>query len=204
MKNSNRIDTRRLVQLALLAAITLVMAYTPLGYFRTPFLNVSFLTVPVAIGAILLGPAAGALLGLIFGLTSFADAFTGGGMKAILLTLNPAACFITTVVARLLCGLICGLLFAALAKALKGGKLAYILAAIACPLCNTIFFMDFVMLFYFRSDYIQGKCAELGVGNPFTLIIALVGVQGLIELVVCGILASVISMAVAKFLQKKV
>jgi uncharacterized membrane protein len=202
MKNTNHMGTRRMVQLALLAAITLVMAYTPLGYFRTPVLSVSFLTVPVAIGAILLGPTAGALLGLIFGLTSFADAFTGGGMKAMLLALNPAACFATTVVARLLCGLLCGLIFAALSKATHGGKRAYILAALSCPLFNTVFFMGFIMLFYYNTDYVQGFCEKYGVANPFSLILAMVGIQGLIELVVCGILATVISMAVAKFLKK--
>ena len=202
MKNTNRMETRRLVQLALLAAITLVMAYTPLGYFRTPVLSVSFLTVPVAIGAMLLGPGAGALLGLIFGLTSFADAFTGGGMKAILLTLNPAACFVTTVVARVLCGFLCGLVFAGLSKAMKGGKLSYVLSALTCPLFNTVLFMGFIMLFYWNSEYIQEKCTALGVMNPFSLVIAMVGVQGLIELAVCGVLASVVSIAVANFLKK--
>ena len=62
MKYMEKSGTRRLVQLALLVAITLVMAFTPLGYFRTPLLSVSFLTVPVAIGAIVLGPGAGALI----------------------------------------------------------------------------------------------------------------------------------------------
>ena len=69
-------NIRYLTELSLLVAITLVMAYTPLGYLKTPVLNLSFLTVPVAIGAMLLGPAAGAILGLVFGLTSFAEAFT--------------------------------------------------------------------------------------------------------------------------------
>ena len=50
-------NIRYLTELSLLVAITLVMAYTPLGYLKTPVLNLSFLTVPVAIGAMLLGPA---------------------------------------------------------------------------------------------------------------------------------------------------
>ncbi len=66
MNHKNQ-SVRNMTQMALLMAITLVMAYTPLGYLRTPLLSVSFLTVPVAIGAILMGPAAGAVLGTIFG-----------------------------------------------------------------------------------------------------------------------------------------
>lgn len=202
MKTQNRTNIRFLTQLALLMAITVVMAYTPLGYLRTPVLSVSFLTVPVAIGAIVLGPVAGAVLGLTFGLTSFYDAFTAGGMKAILLQLNPAACFVTTVVARVLCGLLCALVFAALARVLKGGKAAYAIAALSCPLFNTIFFMGFIMLFYYNSDYVQGLCQTYGVGNPIALILAMVGVQGAIELVVCGILATAISIPVCKYLKK--
>ncbi len=195
-------QVRQMTQLAMLAAIILVMAYTPLGYLRTPVLSMSFLTVPVAIGAILMGPMSGAILGTIFGLTSFAEAFTGGGMKATLLAINPVYCFITTVFARLLCGLLCGLVFYGLNKALHGKKLAYILAALACPACNTIFFMGFIMLFYFKTDYIQGLCAANGAFNPVTLTLAMVGVQGLIELVVCGLVTSVVSLALAKALRK--
>ncbi len=202
MKYMEKSGTRRLVQLALLVAITLVMAFTPLGYFRTPLLSVSFLTVPVAIGAIVLGPGAGALLGLTFGLTSFYDAFVGGGMKAMLLQISPVGCFVVTVGARVLCGLLCGLVFAGARRLLKGKKAAYVLAALSCPLFNTVFFMGFIMLFYFRTDYVQGFCAKYGVANPLSLILAMVGVQGLIELVVCGILGSVISMAVTKALKK--
>ena len=197
-------NIRYLTELSLLVAITLVMAYTPLGYLKTPVLNLSFLTVPVAIGAMLLGPAAGAILGLVFGLTSFAEAFTGGGMKAMLLTLNPMACFVTTVVARVLCGLLCGLVFAALAKITKGRPVAYVVGALSCPFFNTLFFMGFIMLFYYGTDYVQGFCATYGVSNPFALVLAMVGVQGTIELVVCGLLASAVSKAVSLALGKGV
>ncbi len=200
-QNANKVH--RMTQLALLVAITLVMAYTPLGYFRTPILSVSFLTVPVAIGAILMGPTTGAILGTVFGLTSFADAFTGGGMKAMLLTINPVYCFITTVFARLLCGLVCGLVFYALNKALHGSKLSYVLSALVCPAANTVFFMGFIMLFYFNSDYVQGLCTNYGVTNPIALIVAMVGIQGLIELVICGAVASAVCIPLAKYLHKK-
>ena len=67
-------NTRRLTQLALLLALVLIMSYTPLGYLPVGPLTLSLLTIPVAIGAMLLGPAAGAVLGGAFGLTSFFNA----------------------------------------------------------------------------------------------------------------------------------
>ena len=53
----------------------LVMAFTPLGYFQTMGLSITFLTVPVAVGAIILGPKGGAICGLAFGITSFMQCF---------------------------------------------------------------------------------------------------------------------------------
>ena len=44
----NRTNTRWLTQLALLAAILLVMNYTPVGYLQLGPLSASLLTVPVS------------------------------------------------------------------------------------------------------------------------------------------------------------
>ena len=70
----NRTNTRWLTQLALLVAVLLVMNYTPLGYLQVGPLSMSLLTIPVAIGAMTLGPVAGAILGGVFGTTSFVSA----------------------------------------------------------------------------------------------------------------------------------
>ena len=43
--------TRRLTQLALLAALLLVMNFTPLGYLQVGPLSMSLMSIPVAIGA---------------------------------------------------------------------------------------------------------------------------------------------------------
>ncbi|MBQ7860108.1 MAG: ECF transporter S component [Faecalibacterium sp.] len=199
MRNTRKIHW--LTQLALLIAIELVMWQTPLGYLRTPVLNVSFLTVPVAIGGMLLGPSAGAVLGTVFGFTSLADTFIAGGMKAILFGINPFGCVVVTVVARVLCGWLSAVIFAGLNKLFKGGTAAYALGALSCPLLNTVFFMGFIMLFYYNSDYIQGIQQTLGVGNPISLILAMVGLQGAIELVVCGMLATIITQTLKRYVK---
>ena len=69
MKN-NRKDTRWLVMVALFSAIIIVLANTPLGMIQLPIIKATTVHIPVIIGAIVLGPAAGAFLGGVFGICS--------------------------------------------------------------------------------------------------------------------------------------
>ena len=77
--SEKRINTKYLVELALLVAIILIMAFTPIGYIKTAGLEIALLVVPVAVGAVVLGPKGGAILGAVFGITSFIQCF---GMSA--------------------------------------------------------------------------------------------------------------------------
>ena len=73
--------TRYMVETALMIAIVLIMGNTVLGTIPTPFLKVSIVTVPVALAAMLIGPAAGIICGIVFGLNSFAGALTGASLS---------------------------------------------------------------------------------------------------------------------------
>ena len=67
MNTKLKTDVRYLTELGLLTALVLIMAYTPLGYLKTPWgVEITFIVIPVAIGSILLGPSAGGFLGLVF------------------------------------------------------------------------------------------------------------------------------------------
>lgn len=198
-------ETRRLTQLALLLALVLIMAYTPLGYLPIGPLSLSLLTIPVAIGAMLLGPAGGAILGTAFGLTSFMSAMEGkSAMGTALFTINPVWCFVVTVAARLLCGLLCALIYRAVCELLPNRtKLCCALGGLAAPVLNTILFMGMLVFFYYDSDYVQGLVSTLGVSNPLTFVIALVGIQGVIEAVVCCAVSAAVTVPLLKFLGKK-
>ncbi|MBR2027513.1 MAG: ECF transporter S component [Oscillospiraceae bacterium] len=189
--------TLKLAQLALLVAIVLVMAYTPLGYLRTLGLEISFLMIPVTIGAIVLGPVEGAILGLVFGLTSFATCFGSSTFGATLLAINPMFTFITCVVARVLAGYLAGIVF----KVVKKLKYSYEIACLAGPLLNTLFFMGCLVLFFYNTEFIQNLASTLGTANPFAFIVAFVGLQGLVEAVACFVIATVISRNVHKFVK---
>ena len=63
-------DTRWMVSVALMSAIVIVLANTPLGMIHLPIVKATTVHIPVIIGAILLGPSAGAILGFVFGACS--------------------------------------------------------------------------------------------------------------------------------------
>ena len=153
--SATKFNTKYMVELALMVAVILVMSLTPLGYIRTPGLSITLLTVPVAVGAIILGPKGGAVCGLAFGATSFYMAVTGSSaFAAALFNINPFGTFIVCIVARVLEGWITGLIFAALYKS-PAKKFSYYVASLACPLLNTFFFMGFLCLFFYNTDYFK-------------------------------------------------
>ena len=144
--------TRYMVETALMIAIVLIMGNTVLGTIPTPFLKVSIVTVPVALAAMLIGPAAGIICGIVFGLNSFAGALTGAsGMLSTLFTISPVGVFFTAVVARLLDATLVSFLF----KVLHKGKLkqaSYYITGALMPLFNTVFFMSFLCLFFYHRE----------------------------------------------------
>lgn len=191
MNNQHAARTKFMVELALMVAIIFVMAFTPLGYFQTMGLSITFLTVPVAVGAIILGPKGGAICGLAFGITSFMQCFGMGAFGTMLFSINPLGTAFVCIVPRLLEGLLCGLIFQALKKSMKNG--AYFVASFACPILNTILFMSSLVVIFYNTNEIQAKVAELGASNPFIFVLFFVGFQGAFEAGVCGILAGIVS-----------
>lgn len=199
MKNQN---TLKLVQLGLFTAIILLMAFTPLGYIKTPGLEITLLVVPVTVGAILFGPVGGAILGGVFGITSFVQCFGMSPFGAMLLSINPVGTFIVTIVARVLMGWLTGLAFDGLRKWNPTKGISFALASLAGPLLNTLLFMSTLLLFFYNTEYIQGIAGSLGTTNIFAFVIAFVGINGLIEAAVCFVLGTAISKALDVFTKK--
>jgi len=197
--NSSQNRVQRLVRLGLLLAVLLIMAYTPLGYLRTPGLEISFLTVPVIIGAIILGPVEGAILGAAFGITSFLQCFGGSAFGQTLLAISPVLTFIVCVPTRALMGGLCGLLFRGLQKLPLPKLLPFGLASLSGALLNTLFFMGALVLCFYNTEFIQGLAGSMGATNPLNFVLLFVGIQGLIEAVVCCLLGGSISRALWRF-----
>ena len=111
-----KMNTTYMVELAVLIAIILIMAFTPIGYIRTLGLEITLIVVPVAVGAVTLGPMAGLILGTIFGITSFIQCFGMSAFGVMLLSINPVFTFIVCVPTRMLMGWLTGLIFQGLRK----------------------------------------------------------------------------------------
>ena len=107
--SKSAVSTGKMVRLAVLVAILLVMVYTPLGYLKAGPVSITFLMIPVAIASIIIGPGAGAFLGGVFGLTSFAQCFGADAFGTALLAINPILTFIMCMVPRILAGWLPGL-----------------------------------------------------------------------------------------------
>ena len=189
MKNTN---TKTLTRVALLVAIELVMKLVGLGSVPVGPLYMSFLTLPIAVGAITMGPAVGALLGGVFGAVSFYDAITGASaMTGALFQVSPLNTFILCVGMRVLMGLCCGLIFRGLKGFDKPGTWSYLVSAMSAPFLNTMFFMGYIVLAFYGCDYVQNLVSVKGAANPFMFVVLLVGVQGVAEFLVSGILGGI-------------
>lgn len=194
--------TRKLVYMAILVAIIIIMAFTPLGYLRTAGVEITFIQVPVMVGAILIGPAAGAILGGIFGLTSFIQCFGMSPFGAALLEINPIFTFILCVGARVLMGWLTGLIFRALQKVDKTKFISYAATSLAAPILNTIFFVGGIILFFGSSSYIQGLMESTGSTNVLAFAVAFVALNGVIEAGACFLLGMAITKVLASIAKK--
>lgn len=202
-KSNRSSSVKALTELALLAAIIILMALTPIGYIRTPILVVTLITIPVAVGAMLLGPKGGAVCGLVFGLTSFYTALTAPSlMMAAFMQVNPFLTGVLCIVPRTIEGILCGFIFQGLRKGLKNNPISYYIAGISCPVLNTILFMGTIVLLFYNCEYVVGLREQNGSTNPIAFIIAVVGIQAVVEAVCCGIVSGAVSQALSKALKR--
>ncbi len=118
---------REVAALGMLTAVTLIMGFTPIGYIPVGPLKLTFMTIPVIIAAALFGPRGGAVIGGMFGLTSFIQAATGASLlTGALFQLQPVLTFLLCVVPRVLEGWLSGLLFKGLSAVRKKPAFSYI------------------------------------------------------------------------------
>lgn len=190
----------KFTQLAVLTAIVVVMSFTPLGYLKVGPLSIALVIIPVVTGAIVLGPTAGAFLGLVFGITSFSQCFGMDAFGTALMGINAFFTFIMCIPTRVLAGFLCGLVFKGVSGALNGKKISeisYPVAAISGPVFNTLFFMSTLVLLFGKTDFIQGLMAEKGAASLISFLVIMVGVNGLVEIASCLVIASAVSKALS-------
>ena len=196
-------NTRTLVQTALFVAIILLMKVTGLSSIHVGPLNMTLTMIPIAVGAMLLGAEIGALLGTVYGLTSLYDAISGASlMTGAFFQISPLLTVVLCVVLRAAVGYLTGLLFKALRRIDRTRTICYYLGGLAAPVLNTLLFMGFIVLVFYRTEYVQSLAARLGANGPIMFIILLVGVQGIIEAVAGCVIGGTVAKGVARALKR--
>jgi uncharacterized membrane protein len=194
---NKKFSTAQLTLLGLMVAVLLVMSYTPLGYMNIGPLAITFNVIPVAISAIAMGPVGGAIVGSVFGLTSFLQCIGVGGvsaMGAILFGINPVLAFIQRFVPRLLDGFLLGYIFRGVQKLTGKNSIGCFVTGFFSAFLNTVFFMTALVVLFGNTEYMQGLIAGR---NVIAFVCGFVGVNAVCEMVSSTLLVGVIGTALS-------
>ena len=196
-------DTRWMVSVALMAAIVIVLANTPFGMIQLPLIKATTVHIPVIIGAILLGPKAGAILGFVFGMCSLLSntmaptllsfAFspflstTGipGALKAIWVSVG----------CRMLIGIAAAWLWILLSKLKVNQTISLPIVGFVGSMVNTVTVMGSIY-FLFAQQYAEAK--EVAITAVWGLIMGTITASGIPE----AIAAAILVLALGKVLLK--
>ena len=152
MAKARKMSTLKMTQLAILIALEVILVFTPVGMLITGGIAVTTMHIPVIIGAVLLGPAGGGVLGGMFGILSMIRAAMGGGAGDLLFNPaasgNPLASVFMAVLPRILLGLIAAYLYILLKKLLKNDYAAIPIAAGISTALHTVMVLGCLWLFF--------------------------------------------------------
>ncbi len=191
MKNKHLLA---MVKLAMLGALLMIFCFTPIGFLKIGIVEITFNMIPVVIGAIVIGPAAGAFLGALFGAASFWQCFGQSTFGTLLFGVNPFFTVLICFVPRILAGLLPGLIFRAMTKK-KDNIAAYFVSAAVGSLTNTVLFVGgFCLLF---KDTMLGMASDNGL-SPLAFIATAFLLNAAVELVANTAIVAAVSKAVTK------
>ena len=202
-----KLNNKTIAVLGILIGLIILMAFTPVGYLRVGAVSISFLMIPVAIGAIAKGPWAGALLGTVFGITSFVQCFGMDPFGTYLASKNVFFTFIMCIICRALAGFLAGLVFKGVSKLTKNTLVRSSLTGLAAALFNTILFLSALVLLFGKATTSEA----MGIGDPsigaialIVAIAAIVGINAVLEAVASFILTGAVGAALfkAKLIEK--
>ena len=191
-------DTRYMVTLALMAAIVILLANTPLGMIQLPIIKATTVHIPVIIGAIVLGPAAGAFLGAVFGICSMisntqAPTLLSFAFSPFLSTtglLGAVKAIWISVGCRVMIGVVAGWVLRALKTMKVPSPVRLALTGFIGSMTNTILVMGSIY-FLFARQYAEVK--NVGMEAVFGLVMGTVTASGIPEAIAAAVLVGVIT-----------
>lgn len=204
---AKKTDIRWMVSVALMAAIVIVLANTPLGMIQLPIIKATTVHIPVIIGAILLGPLAGGILGAVFGACSLIS----NTMAPTLLSFAFSPFMSTTgipgvfkaiwisVGCRILIGVVAGWLWILFKKLKMNKKICQIIAlaitGFVGSMVNTVTVMGSIYIL-FAQQYAEAK--DVAITAVWGLIMGTVTAAGIPEAIAAAILVAVITKVLLK------
>ena len=179
-------DTRYMVTLALMAAIVILLANTPLGMIQLPIIKATTVHIPVIIGSIVLGPAAGAFLGAVFGICSmisntqaptllsfaFSPFLSTTGLVGVIKALW------VSIGCRIMIGVVSGWVSIALKNLKIPTAVRLAITGFVGSMTNTVFVMGSIYLL-FAQQYAEVK--NVGMEAVFGLVMGTVAASGIPE-----------------------
>ncbi len=200
----NNDKTKKLTRMAIIIAIQLILTFTPfIGYIPLGFTRATIVHIPVIIGSILLGPKCGALLGFVFGLTSFYTNTTSPTITSFVFTpfysvgdtsgnlLSLVICFVP----RILVGVVPYYICKSLKSTKLDGKISYALAGLGGSLTNTLLVMHMIYLFFGES---YGAANKIASGALYSFITSIIFINGVPEAIVAAIITMIVVAALRK------
>lgn len=195
-----RMDTRYMATLAMLCGVLLVMGMTGIGFIPLPVIKATTMHIPVILGAILLGPKAGAVLGAVFGLCSIWANTTTPGLLSFAFSPFMTTEGVVGAVKSLWIALGCRILFGALSgwlwvvfrKILRNEYAALSMTAAIATICHTLLVMGSIYVLL-TQQYAAAK--NVAISAVFGLIMGTVTASGIPEAIAAVILVTVIGKA---------
>lgn len=189
-----------MVIVAALAALLIIMTVTPIGYIPIGPLAITVNMIPVAIGAVILGPSGGAALGLVFGLTAFANAANVLGTPSLvgtaLFSVNPFLTAVVCIVPRVLEGLLAGLICKAFNHTPVPKVVNYAITGFSTAFLNTLFFMGTLVICFTPTLRANGWWAEGQ--NVFAFVAWFVGINAVWEFAFSTVITAIVGFGLYK------
>ena len=198
--------TRWMVCVALMAAIIIVLANTPLGMIQLPLIKATTVHIPVIIGAILFGPMAGAVLGGIFGICSMISNTTAPTLLSFAFSpflsttglMGVLKAIWISVGCRIMIGIVAGWLWILFKKFKMNQNLSFIITGFIGSMVNTVLVMGSIYLL-FAQEYALAK--DVAITAVWGLIIGTVTASGIPEAIAASVLVLGIGKALIRFVK---
>ena len=200
-------DTRWMVCVALMAAIIIVLANTPLGMIQLPVIKATTVHIPVILGAVLLGPLAGGILGGVFGICSlisntmaptllsfaFSPFMSTTGLPGVLKALW------ISVGCRILIGVVSGWLWKLFEKVHLNQTIALPITGFVGAMVNTVTVMGSIYLL-FAQQYAQAQ--NVGITAVWGLIMGTITASGIPEAIASAVLVLALGKVLLRFMKR--